>query len=63
MAKQTELMYQERLTIRRALEYYSHHAVGRWPAAAGRWQTEKKEAERLQWLFKDAIKVVVWEED
>lgn len=61
--KEQELSYSERLTIRRALEDYAARCN---PATrsglfnhAG--ETEKKEAERLQWLFKDAQKITVTE--
>lgn len=48
-----ELNYSERLTIRRALEAYAerinpHSRSGQFSEAQ---EAEKKEAERLQWLF------------
>lgn len=42
----TELLYQDRLLIRKALERYADPA-------------EAKEAERLEQLFKDASKITV----
>lgn len=60
-----KLLYQEKLIIRRALEEYAarinpNSRSGEFNQAQ---EEEKKEAERLQWLFKDAIKIVVTVEE
>lgn len=60
-----ELTYDERLTIRRALEFYA--AAGNDQMSQLEFlalfprvqQNERAEAERLQWLIKDAAKVIV----
>lgn len=55
--KKQDLLYQEKLTIRRALEVYAQ-CVGDKKNKA-----EYDEAERLGWLIKDASVISVYTED
>ena len=58
--KETELLYQERLTIRRALEHYALCKSTVHPFISPPTKEERAEAERLQYLFKEH-KIIVQE--
>lgn len=56
-----ELSYSEILTIRRALEHYAGrlNPNSRSGSFSEHQENEKKEAERLQWAFKDASRIEI----
>jgi hypothetical protein len=59
MEKKTELMYQEQLTIRRALEHYAQCKHTWHPLVSPATPEEREESERLERVFHNHKIIVV----